>query len=137
MAGRSTQVGAKIISKEMVQGSPTTFAHKPLSPNVPVQLSVDQIKEHITTHDTCFKNYSYPKAQELFPHEPAKWSVDRYYPLTRKEIGGPVFMDQPMYADDLKICEKKAEHFKRLGLKYIILKKDTDLQSAMEQLGVA
>ncbi len=133
---RSTQVGAKLINKEMVQGSATTFAHKPLSPNVPVQLSPDQIKENITTHDTCFKNYTYPQAAKLFPYQPQHWAVDRYYPLTKKEIGGPVYLDQPMYDDDLAICEKKAKHLKELGFKYIILKKDTDLQSAMEQLGV-
>ncbi len=134
---KSVQVGAKNLNKDMVQGSPSTFAHKPLSPNVPVQLSPDQIKEHIITHDTCFKNYAYPQAQKLFPYQPQYWSVDRYYPLTKKEIGGPVYLDQPMYEDDVKICEIKAKHLKKLGVKYIILKKETDLQSAMEQLGVA
>jgi len=133
---KSTQVGAKQINKPMGE-SATTFAHRPLNGQKPPQISPDQIREYITTHNTCFKNYAYPDADKLFPNQPAFWTCDRYYPLTRKEIGGPVYMDQPQYADDLALCEKKAVHLKNLGVKYIILTKETDLQTAMEQLGVA
>lgn len=128
---------AATISKPMASEglSSTTFTHGPLSTGAPAQVSPDELKEHILTHNMCFKNYAYPDAEKLFPYEQHLWACDRYYPLTK--LGAPVYVDEPMYEDDEKICDKKAAFLREKGVKYLIIKKTTDLSSAMEQLGVA
>ena len=123
------------IEKEITHTSPQTFAHKSLSNGIqPAKLSIDEIREHISDVPMSFKNYPFPGAKELFPPQPQLHTVDRYYPLGKY---GPTFLDEPMFPEDEKLCEQKAAPLRKMGVKYIVLTKETDLFSAMSQLGIA
>lgn len=114
--------------------SPKTFTHKPLSNGmIPAKISLDDLKEYISDVDLSFKNYPFPGCMEAFPHQPAMRTCDRYYPAGKN---GPVFVDEPMFDEEIKLCEEKAKHIRKSGAKYIILTKETDLHSALEQIGL-
>lgn len=76
-------------------------------------------------------NYMYQGAKEIYPEQPKMWTVDKYFPLAS---GGPLFVDEPMRASDLLLCEQKAKGMKELGYRYLILKKDMTELDALEQI---
>jgi hypothetical protein len=94
----------------------------------------EDIVEQITKSKITFKNWKYPDAEKLFPNQPIMRTVDKYYPMAE---GGPLFMDEPMYEDDLQICQKKAEFLKKNGHRYVYLTKTTTIHDVAQQLGIA
>ena len=125
---------SKVIERPVIDGEPKTVVTTQFYPSghLPAKVSVDDIKTHLTDIDMVFKNYPIPGGETSFPDEPHLRTCDRYYPASKF---GPVFLDEPFFDDELEDCKRKADVIRKSGVKYIILSKDCDLQSAMEQIG--
>ena len=98
------------------------------------RVTEEELIGQITKSQITFKNWKFPDADILFPNEPIMRTVDRYYPMAE---GGPIFIDEPMYDDDLPVCEKKAKFLREKGIRYIYLTKTTTLHDVALQLGIA
>ncbi len=119
-----------ILKKESESSTPKLVINS--IPENTGRISPDDIYENITKTKHCIKNYRFPDADLLYPSNPELRSVGKFYPMSE---GGPLYIDEPMYDEEIKECEKKRAHFKERKLRYLVVKFDTDMISAMEQLG--
>ena len=76
------------------------------------------LAERVARDSFCYKNYLCVSAQNAKPDDRLYWYVDRFYPYAH---GGTLFIDEPIRQHEIEDCKKKAELFKELGLRYLIL----------------
>lgn len=57
--------------------------------------------------------------------------VSRYFPYAK---GGALYIDEPVTEADKKECEIKAEWFKALGLRYLVITHEMSLMDVLERL---
>lgn len=91
------------------------------------------LMDEIAKSKYIIRNVTYPQARELFPHQPQHQTVGRFFPIAE---GGALYVDDCLDVEDVPACELKRKHFKKLGFRYLVLKKDTDIMDAANQLGL-
>jgi hypothetical protein len=95
------------------------------------RISPVAIAEQVAKSKMVIRNIAFKGAVECFPNEPWNRSIEMHYPLAE---GGPLYLDSPDTEADEKLCERKRATMVKHGLRYVILKKNSDLQDVQEQL---
>ena len=89
------------------------------------------MSEELAQSDLFVGKWMFPEARTKFPDEPWMRYVDKYFPYAK---GGPLLIDEPRYADDLKKCERKAPHLYALGFRYVVIKPQMTMHEAVMEL---
>ena len=85
----------------------------------------------IAGNTICNRNWPYRNARKHFEISPLLRTVDKFYPWAD---GGPLYVDEPVTAQDEKECALKAVALKSEGLRYLVIKKDMTEVEARAQL---
>lgn len=113
---------------EHIDAGPPTI-RKAREPGAP--LSPNQLLVEIAKHPMFIRNMRVGEFEEVFPHNPELRTVSKYFPVAE---GGPLFVDEVSHESLEPQFARKREAMKAAGKRYLILRKTTDLQDAMEQL---
>lgn len=111
--------------------SPTEKAERPARAYTP------SLSEQIAESDVFFKNWQYPNAREAFPVEPSLRSVDRYFPYARDLKGNlsPICFDICETREQIARSTRKISALKKAGIRFLIIEKGMDFNTAMQALG--
>ena len=96
--------------------------------NPEYQSKADRLAESTIYH----RNWKWPNADDYYPLRPGMRLVDKYYPYAR---GGPLLVDEPEDIELIEACYYKQKILQKLGHRYVVLDKNTDIMNALEQLG--
>lgn len=77
------------------------------------------LAERVAGDQLFYRNYYYPGSKQEFSQDHMR-TVDRYFPYAE---GGPLYVDEPMMPHEEEDCEKKRAAMKRLGLRYLVIKR--------------
>lgn len=75
-----------------------------------------------------------PELKTVYPYHDSMRRVDKYFPYAEK---GPLLVDEPSNETEYDECLKKRAAIKKANstYRYVVLEKDTDFVSALQQLG--
>lgn len=91
------------------------------------------ISAKIAGSTICNRNWPWKNARTHFQNQPLLVTVDKYYPWAE---GGALFVDEPVTAEEEKMCEKKAPFLKKEGLRYLVIKREMTEAEARAQVEV-
>lgn len=125
---KSTRIvkGSLNSQKEYSPTDPQVFFAKPRRPSKAIPLS-----DRIANSNICTKNFKWKEADIDFPNQPWMRHVDKYYPFAE---GGPLLVDEPQLKHQLQTCDLKKELLRSHGYRYLVLTKESTLESAAEEL---
>jgi hypothetical protein len=82
--------------------------------------SFSKLADQLAEHNVFFRNWVFPVSVGLKADPNYKMNTnDLYYPYSPK---GPLFIDMPITAADIAICEKKKLLLKDSGIRYLFIK---------------
>ena len=89
------------------------------------------LAERVANDNFFYVNYYFEGGKSFFPQEPDLQKVKRFFPYAE---GGPLFVDEPMLEAEEKACELKKEAMKKLGHRYLVIKRTMNLLNCLEEL---
>lgn len=82
--------------------------------------------------DTVYcRNMKFPRGIEFFPTDPLMRTCDKYFQFA---VGGPLWVDEPSDPVDIRRCIEKAKVMEVLGLRYVYISDDAELEDVLKQL---
>ncbi len=87
--------------------------------------------ERVVQTEICHINFFIREVAEEFKLQPHHGTIKYYYPAAE---GGPVYVDTPGSAEEIKACERKRPIMKKLGKRYAIvpMERDGKMMSAVD-----
>ena len=76
------------------------------------------LPDKIANSSFWIRNQPLPKAKELFPMEHNLQYCEVFYPYAE---GGPLYIDMPVTEWQIKLCQRKLEAMRSIGVRYIYL----------------
>ena len=127
-------ISARTVTRKGRADTTTIFDQKRERPERPYNPS---LAEQIAESDVFFKNWQFPNAREAFPVEPTMRSVDRYFPYAKDLEGkpSPICFDICNTREEVTRSKRKIEAMKKAGIRFLILEKGMDFNTAMQALG--
>lgn len=89
------------------------------------------VAERVAQSSISFRNYKFHDATKEFPNEPHMRTVEQFFPYA---VGGELLVDSPSSKVEIAECARKAEVFKRMGYRYLIVEPDMDEHEALYKL---
>lgn len=89
------------------------------------------IAAEVAQDTTYIRNTRIPNPMKHFPNDPLKRTVDKYF---RDAVGGPLYIDEPTTALDIKYCEEKAKVMRIERARYAYIAPDMDIGDVRAQL---
>jgi len=90
--------------------------------------------ERIAGHKLFIRNTKFPGADSAYPEvQYALYRfVDKFYPYA---LGGPLYVDEPKNEQESYRAYEKHKVMLKLGLRHIVVEKDSTYEHLLEQLG--
>lgn len=127
----SNQVAARVIKRKPFEEAHDSKDKHTIRLREIKHSEFQTVYEKLAEDRFCYRNWYYPGGKETFPYSREMHVVDRFYPYA---AGGPLAFDSVDRDADKTVFEIKREALKKAGIRYVMVKPDTDLLEAMEQL---
>lgn len=124
------QIYSKTIKPKKGTPSTTVIVDKTQTEK-PDRKELKSLAERIAGNPHFTRNWYYPQGWSFFPNEPDMRCVDYYFPYAE---GGALLIDVMELDSDIKKYERKGETLRKIGHRYLILKKDMNENDALYEL---